>query len=135
MRSIGVAERALEFMVKRAVSRETFGKTVAQHSLIQDWIAESRIEIDQARQYVLLVARMMDTVGKKAARMEISAIKVAAVDTANYVLDKAIQAHGAAGLSQDTPLARLWAYARTLRFADGPDEVHKRRLAVRRSPD
>jgi acyl-CoA dehydrogenase len=131
MRMIGAAERGLELMCRRALAREAFGGPLSDQGVIQDWIAESRVRIEQARLLTMKTAWMMDTVGKKAARIEISAIKVAAVDAANYVLDRAIQAHGAAGLSQDTPLARLWAYARTLRFADGPDEVHKRSIARR----
>ncbi|MFT7599683.1 MAG: acyl-CoA dehydrogenase [Acidimicrobiales bacterium] len=131
MRSIGVAERALEHMVNRAVARETFGKQVAQHSLIQDWIAESRIEIDQARQYVLHVADLMDTVGNKAAAQEISGIKVAIPNMALKIIDRAIQVHGAAGVTQFTPLAHMYAHMRTLRIADGPDEVHKMTIARR----
>ena len=131
MRSIGVAERALEAMVLRAVSRETFGKTVVQHSLIQDWIAESRIEIDQARQYVLHVARLMDTVGNKAAAQQISGIKVAIPNMALKIIDRAIQVHGAAGVTQFFPLAHMYAHMRTLRIADGPDEVHKMTIARR----
>ncbi|MCP5025061.1 MAG: acyl-CoA dehydrogenase [Actinomycetia bacterium] len=131
MRSIGVAERALEIMVKRAVNRETFGKQIAQHGLVQDWIAESRIDIDQARQYVLHVAHLMDTVGNKACAQEISGIKVAIPRMALEVIDRAIQAHGAAGVTQFTPLANMWAHMRTLRIADGPDEVHKMTIARR----
>jgi acyl-CoA dehydrogenase len=131
MRLIGAAERGLELMCRRTKSREAFGGPLSDQGVIQEWIAESRIRIEQARLLTMKAAWMMDTEGKSAARMEISAIKVAAVDTANYVLDRAIQAHGAQGLSQDTPLARLYAYARTLRFADGPDEVHKRSIARR----
>ena len=131
MRLIGTAERGLELMCRRAKSRVAFGGPLSDQGVIQDWIAESRIRIEQARLLTMKAAWMMDTAGKSAARMEISAIKVAAVDAANYVLDRAIQAHGAQGLSQDTPLARLYAYARSLRFADGPDEVHKRSIARR----
>jgi acyl-CoA dehydrogenase len=131
MRSIGVAERALETMVKRVLQRETFGKSVAQQGLIQDWIAESRIEIDQARQYVMHVAHLMDTVGNKAAAQEISGIKVAIPNMALKVIDRAIQAHGAAGVTQFTPLAHMYAHMRTLRIADGPDEVHKMTIARR----
>ena len=115
MRSIGVAERALELMVKRSLERETFGKLVAQHGLVQDWIAESRIEIDQARQYVLHVAHLMDTVGNKAAAQEISGIKVAIPNMTLEVIDRAIQVHGAAGVTQFTPLAHMYAHMRTLR--------------------
>lgn len=131
MRLIGAAERGLELMCRRASVRVAFGKPIADQGVVQDWIAESRLRIEQARLLVMKTAWLIDTHGKKAAAIEISAIKVAAVDTANFVLDRAIQAHGAAGLSQDTPLARLYAYARTLRFADGPDEVHKRSIARR----
>ena len=131
MRSIGVAERALELMVKRSLERETFGKLVAQQGLVQDWIAEARIEIDQARQYVLHVAHMMDTVGNKAAAQEISGIKVAIPNMALKVIDRAIQVHGAAGVTQFTPLAHMYAHMRTLRIADGPDEVHKMTIARR----
>jgi acyl-CoA dehydrogenase len=131
MRSIGVAERALECMVKRALERETFGRLVAQHGLVQDWIAEARIEIDQARQYVLHVAHLMDTVGNKAAAQEISGIKVAIPNMALKIIDRAIQVHGAAGVTQFTPLAHMYAHMRTLRIADGPDEVHKMTIARR----
>lgn len=131
MRSIGVAERALELMVKRSVSRETFGRMLAQHGVVQDQIALSRIEIDQARQYVLHVAHLMDTVGNKAAAQEISGIKVSVPNMALGVLDRAIQVHGAAGVTQFTPLAHMWAHMRTLRIADGPDEVHKMTIARR----
>ncbi len=131
MRCIGGAQRAYEIMVNHAANRKLQGEPLGTKQFVQEFIATSKMEIEQARLLTLKTAWMMDTVGKKAARVEISAIKVAAVDTANYVLDRAIQAHGAMGLSQDTPLARLWAYARTLRFADGPDEVHKRSIARR----
>ncbi|MGB5757280.1 MAG: acyl-CoA dehydrogenase family protein [Acidimicrobiales bacterium] len=131
MRTIGVAERALELMVKRSVERETFGRMLAQHGVVQDQIALSRIEIDQARQYVLHVAHLMDTVGNKAAAQEISGIKVAVPNMALGVLDRAIQIHGAAGVTQFTPLAHMWAHMRTLRIADGPDEVHKMTIARR----
>ncbi len=139
MRSIGVAERALEIMVKRSLERETFGRLIAQHGVVQDWIAESRIEIDQAREYVLHVAHLMDTVGNKAAAQEISGIKVAVPNMSLKVIDRAIQVHGAAGVTQFTPLAHMYAHQRTLRIADGPDEVHKmtiaRREIRRHSPD
>jgi acyl-CoA dehydrogenase len=131
MRSIGVAERALEFMIRRALERSTFGKLVAQQSLIQDWIAESRIEIDMAREYVLRTAHLMDTVGNKAAATEISGIKVAIPNMAIKVIDRAIQIHGAGGVSQYFPLAHMYAHMRTLRIADGPDEVHKMTIARR----
>ena len=131
MRTIGVAERALEYLVKRALSRTAFGSLVAQKGLIQDWIAESRIEIDMAREYVLRCAHLMDTVGNKAAANEISGIKVAVPNMALKVIDRAIQVHGAMGVTQDTPLAQMWVHARTLRIADGPDEVHKMTIARR----
>ena len=131
MRTIGLSERALELMIDRAKSRSTFGKKIVEHGVVQDWIAESRIKIEQARLLTLKTAWLMDTVGKKGARIEISAIKVAAVDAASYVVDKAIQTYGAEGLSQDTPLARMGAGVRSLRFADGPDEVHKMSIAKR----
>ncbi|MEX0782178.1 MAG: acyl-CoA dehydrogenase family protein [Dehalococcoidia bacterium] len=129
MRTIGVAERALELMVKRALARTAFGSLVAQKGLIQDWIAESRIEIDMAREYVLRTAHLMDTVGNKAAATQISGIKVAVPNVALKVIDRAIQVHGAMGVTQDTPLAQMWVHARTLRIADGPDEVHKMTIA------
>ncbi len=139
MRSIGVAERALEYMVDRSLVRSTFGSLVAQRGLIQDWIAESRIEIDMARQYVLYTAHLMDTVGNKAAAAEISGIKVAVPNMALKVIDRSIQVHGAAGVTQFFPLAHMYAHMRTLRIADGPDEVHKmtiaRREIMRRDPN
>jgi acyl-CoA dehydrogenase len=131
MRTIGVAERALECMVKRALDRTTFGTLVAQKGLIQDWIAESRIEIDMAREYVLRTAHLMDTVGNKAAATEISGIKVAIPNMALKIIDRAIQVHGAAGVTQYFPLAEMYAHMRTLRIADGPDEVHKMTIARR----
>ena len=131
MRSIGVAERALSIMVERVLERETFGKIIAQQGLIQDWIAESRIEIDMLRQYVLNTAHLMDTIGNKAAATDISGIKVAAPNVALKVIDRAIQAHGAAGVTGDFPLAHMWAHQRVLRIADGPDEVHKMTIARR----
>jgi acyl-CoA dehydrogenase len=131
MRSIGVAERALEAMVKRSLERSTFGSLVAHKGLVQDWIAESRIEIDMARNYVLRAAHMMDTVGNKAAANEIAGIKVAVPRMCLNVIDRAIQVHGAAGVTQFTPLAKMWANMRTLRIADGPDEVHKMTIARR----
>ena len=131
MRSIGVAERALECMCLRALERETFGKSVAQQGLIQDWIADARIEIDQAREYVLHVAHLMDTIGNKAAAQEISGIKVAVPNMALKVIDRAIQVHGAGGVTQFFPLAEMYAHMRTLRIADGPDEVHKMTIARR----
>jgi acyl-CoA dehydrogenase len=131
MRTLGAAERALECLVRRALERTTFGTLVAQKGLIQDWIAESRIEIDMAREYVLRTAHLMDTVGNKAAASEISGIKVAVPNVALKVLDRAIQVHGAAGVTQYFPLAEMYAHQRTLRLADGPDEVHKMTIARR----
>ena len=131
MRSIGVAEIALEYMVKRALQRTTFGKLVAQQGLVQHWIAQSRIEIDQARQYVLYTAHLMDTIGNQAAATEISGIKVAIPNVTLRVIDRAIQTHGACGVTEDTPLAKLYAHQRTLRIADGPDEVHEMTIARR----
>jgi acyl-CoA dehydrogenase len=131
MRLIGMGERALELMCRRALSREPFGKPLAEQGVIQDWIAEARVRIEQARLLVLKAAWLMDTVGNKGAHTEIQAIKIVTPLTVEWIIDKAIQAHGAVGTSQDTPLARLWASARTLRLADGPDEVHKRSLAHR----
>ncbi|GII20918.1 acyl-CoA dehydrogenase family protein [Planosporangium mesophilum] len=131
MRLIGMAERALELMCKRTLSRSTFGRVIAEHGVVQEWIAEARIRLEQARLLVLKTAWLMDTVGNKGAAMEISAIKVVAPETARWVIDKAIQAHGAAGVSQDTPLANLYSHARTLQLADGPDEVHRRSVARR----
>lgn len=131
MRSIGVAERALDLMVKRSLVRSTFGSTVAHKGLVQDWIAESRIEIDMARQYVLRAAYLMDTVGNKAAAVEISGIKVAVPRIVCGIIDRAIQVYGAAGVTQFTPLAEMYASQRTLRIADGPDEVHKMTIARR----
>jgi acyl-CoA dehydrogenase len=131
MRQIGAAERALAMMCQRVSSRTAFGKPLAEQGVIQDWIAESRVRIEQARLLVLKTAWLMDTVGNKGAHREIQAIKIVTPAMAEWVIDKAIQAHGAGGISQDFPLAHLWASARTLRFADGPDEVHKRSLAWR----
>lgn len=129
MRLIGAAERAFEELCKRIQSRSTFNKLLSQQGVIQEWVAESRIEIEQARLLTLKAAYMMDTVGNKKARKEIAMIKVIAPAMALKVIDRAIQAFGAAGVSEDTPLAALWANARTLRLADGPDEVHKAQLA------
>jgi acyl-CoA dehydrogenase len=131
MRTIGAAERALELMCARAASRVTFGQPVAERANVQDWIAESRIEIDMARLLTLKAAWLMDTVGNKHARTEIAAIKVAAPNVALKVIDRAIQVHGGAGVSDDFPLATMYAHLRTLRLADGPDEVHKRSIARR----
>jgi len=129
MRSLGMAERALELMCLRAQSRSTFGQPIAKHGIVQEWIAESRLAIDQARLLVLNAAWLIDTVGVRNARTEIAAIKVAAPRAASYVVDRAIQVHGAAGVSSDTPLAEAWAQLRTLHLADGPDEVHLRSIA------
>ena len=129
MRSIGVAERALELMCVRVKERTAFGRPLANQGVIRDWIAESRVRIEQLRLLVLKTAWLMDTVGNRGAHTEIQAIKIATPETVNWILDKAIQAHGAAGVGQDTPLAEMWAGIRTLRLADGPDEVHKNSLA------
>ncbi len=131
MRLIGMAERALELTCRRVTSRTAFGRPLAEQGVIQDWIADARVRIEAARLLVLKAAWLMDTVGNKGAHTEIQAIKIATPVMAEWVIDKAIQAHGAAGVSQDFPLAQLWAAARTLRLADGPDEVHKRSLARR----
>lgn len=129
MRSIGAAEKALELMCKRSLSREAFGKPLAELGGNYDVIADSRIEIDMCRLLVLRAAFLMDTVGNKAARDVISQIKVAVPNMSLRVIDRAIQMHGAAGVSQDFPLATLWTSQRTLRLADGPDEVHRRVVA------
>ena len=129
MRAIGMAERALELMCRRADSRVAFGIPLSKQGLIRDWIAESRIRIEQARLLTLKTAWMMDTVGKERARTEISAIKVAAAETATWVVDRAIQVHGGAGVSEDFPLALMYAHARTLHIVDGADEVHKMVIA------
>lgn len=128
MRSIGAAERALELMCERAQRRVTFGQPLAERANIQDWIAESRVELEMARLLTMKTAWLMDTVGNRRARMEIAAIKIIAPNVALKVIDRAIQVHGGAGLSQDFPLAAMYANQRTLRFADGPDEVHKRSI-------
>jgi len=124
MRLIGLAERALEAMCRRALSRVAFGRPLADMGMVRADIAQSRMELEQARLLVLKAAWMMDTVGNKAARAEIAMIKVVAPNMAQRVIDRAIQVHGAAGVSQDTPLAFAWAHARSMRLADGPDEVH-----------
>jgi acyl-CoA dehydrogenase len=129
MRSIGAAERALELMCKRAISRVAFGKTIAQQTVTQERIAEARCSIEQARLLTLKAAYMMDTVGNKVAKAEIAMIKIVAPSMALKVIDWAMQVHGGMGVSDDTPLAYMWAGQRTLRFADGPDEVHRNSLA------
>jgi len=129
MRSIGLAERAIELMCERVESRVAFGRPLSEQGVIRDWIAESRVRLEQLRLLVLKTAWLMDTVGNRGAHTEIQAIKIATPATVQWILDKAIQAHGAGGLSQDFPLASAYAGIRTLRFADGPDEVHKNALA------
>jgi acyl-CoA dehydrogenase len=129
MRSIGMAERALELLCKRAQARVTFGKPVAENANIQDWIAEARIELEMIRLLTMKTAWLMDTVGNRHARVEIAAIKVAAPQVALKIIDRAIQVHGGGGVSDDFPLASMYAHQRTLRLADGPDEVHKRTIA------
>jgi acyl-CoA dehydrogenase len=129
MRLMGVAERALELMCKRVQCRTAFGKKIAEQGTIRADIATSRLEIEQARLLVLKSAYLMDTVGNKAAKTEIAMIKVIAPNVALRVIDRAIQAHGAAGVCQDTFLASAWANSRTLRLADGPDEVHRESIA------
>ncbi len=129
MRCIGIAERALELMCRRVTSRVAFGGPLSNQGVIREWIADSRIEIEQARLLTLKAAWLMDTVGSKGAAVEISAIKIVAPNTALRVVDRAIQAHGGGGVSDDFPLARMYAGLRTLRFADGPDEVHRRQVA------
>ena len=129
MRAIGMAERALSLMIRRTVAREAFGKELVKQGVIQDWIAQARIDIEQARLLVLKAAWMIDSVGAKGARKEIAAIKVAVPQMAERIIDHAIQSHGGAGVSQDTPLAAMYAGIRTLRIVDGPDEVHIRDIA------
>lgn len=131
MRTIGAAERALELMCRRAHARSPFGKPLAEQGVVQTWVADARIDIDQSRLYTLYAAWLMDTAGNKAARNEISGIKVAVPNMALAVIDHAMQTHGAMGVSQDTPLARMFAWIRALRFADGPDEVHRQAIARR----
>jgi acyl-CoA dehydrogenase len=131
MRAIGMAERAFDLMCRRALDRMAFGKRLAEHGVVADWIARSRMEIEQARLLVLKAAWLMDTLGKEGARVEISAIKVVAPEVATRVIDRAIQVHGAAGVSDDFPLGELYAAARTLRILDGPDEVHSMVIARR----
>ena len=129
MRAIGMAERALSLMIKRTVSREAFGKELVKQGVIQEWIAQARIDIEQARLLVLKAAWMIDSVGAKGARKEIAAIKVAVPQMAERIIDHAIQSYGGAGVSQDSPLAAMYAGVRTLRIVDGPDEVHIRDIA------
>jgi acyl-CoA dehydrogenase len=129
MRAIGMGERALELMSQRALERTAFGQALARQGVVREWIAESRLALDQARLLVLKTAWLIDRVGARGATGEIAAIKVAAPRAASYVLDRAIQTYGAAGVSDDTPLASMWAQLRTLHLADGPDEVHLRSLA------
>lgn len=129
MRLIGAAERSLELMCERAKQRTAFGRTIAEQGIVRQWIAESRIAIDQARLLVLKTAWLMDGGGSRAARREISMIKALVPQMACNVIDRAIQVHGGMGVSQDTPLAQFWTYARSLRLADGPDEVHLESIA------
>jgi acyl-CoA dehydrogenase len=131
MRLIGMAERAIELMCRRAVSRTAFGRPIAQQGVVQNWIADARVSVEQLRLLVLKTAWLMDTVGNRGAHTEIQAIKIATPRAVVAILDRAVQLHGAGGVSQDFPLAELWAAARTLQLADGPDEVHQRSLARR----
>jgi acyl-CoA dehydrogenase len=129
MRAIGAAQRALELMCRRATERVAFGRPLAEQGVVQEWIASAQCAIEQARLLTLKAAWMIDTRGKKAAQAEIAMIKVVAPELLTTVADRAMQLFGAAGLCDDTPLAQMWAYGRTLHLADGPDEVHKRALA------
>jgi acyl-CoA dehydrogenase len=131
MRLIGMAERAFDLMCERAMVRAPFGQPIARQGVFQQWVAQARVRIEQARLLTLKAAYLMDTVGNRGARLEISAIKIVAPSMAEWVIDKAIQTHGGEGFSDDTPLALMWAHARTLRMADGPDEVHEMALARR----
>lgn len=131
MRSIGMAERALDMLCQRALSRVTFGRPLAENANIQDWIAEARIELEMTRLLTMKTAWLMDTVGNRHAHVEIAAIKVAAPNAALKIIDRAIQVHGGGGVCDDFPLASFWAHQRTMRLADGPDEVHKRTIARR----
>jgi acyl-CoA dehydrogenase len=133
MRAIGMAERALEMMCQRVAARSTFGRPIIDHGAVQRWISEARVRIEQVRLLVMKTAWLMDTVGNRGARIEVSAIKVAAPEVARWVIDRAIQAHGGAGVSQDFLLAELYAVARILQIADGPDEVHHMAIARRES--
>jgi acyl-CoA dehydrogenase len=130
MRTIGAAEEALELMVRRLQSRTAFGKRISEHSVWEQRVADARIEIDCTRLLCLKAADLMDKAGNKAAKAEIAMIKVKAPQMALKIIDDAVQAHGGAGVSQDTPLASSWAGIRTLRLADGPDEVHNRAIAL-----
>ncbi|GGO44795.1 acyl-CoA dehydrogenase [Streptomyces daqingensis] len=131
MRLIGMAERAIELMCRRAVERSAFGRPLAEQGVVREWIADARVQVEQLRLLVLKTAWLMDTVGNKGAHTEIQAIKIATPRAVVGILDRAVQLHGAGGVSQDFPLAELWAAARTLQLADGPDEVHQRSLARR----
>ena len=131
MRAIGTAERAIEMMCDRANTRESFGGPLADKQFVQDFIAKSRMEVDQARLLTLYAAWLMDTEGKRRARQAISEIKVVAANMVMDVLDRAIQVHGSLGMSDDTPLAGMWRFSRMLKVADGPDEVHKMVIARR----
>ncbi|MTE18341.1 acyl-CoA dehydrogenase [Streptomyces sp. TRM43335] len=131
MRLIGMAERAIELMCRRAGTRTAFGKPLAAQGVVREWIADARVSVEQLRLLVLKTAWLMDTVGNRGAHTEIQAIKIAVPRTVVGILDRAVQLHGAGGVSQDFPLAELWASARTLQLADGPDEVHQRSLARR----
>ena len=131
MRAIGMAERALEMMCRRTASRSTFGRPIIEHGVVQRWISEARVRIEQVRLLVLKTAWLMDTVGNRGARIEVSAIKVAAPEVATWVIDRAIQAYGGAGVAQDHLLPELYAVARILQIADGPDEVHHMAIARR----
>jgi acyl-CoA dehydrogenase len=131
MRAIGMAERALEMMCERTASRSTFGQPIIDHGVVQRWISEARVKIEQCRLLILKTAWLMDTIGNRGARIEVSAIKVAAPEVATWVIDRAIQAHGGMGVSQDTLLPELYAVARILQIADGPDEVHHMAIARR----
>ncbi|QPP09620.1 acyl-CoA dehydrogenase [Streptomyces bathyalis] len=131
MRLIGMAERAVELMCRRAQGRSAFGRQLAEQGQVREWIADARVQIEQLRLLVLKTAWLMDTVGNRGAHTEIQAIKIATPRAVVDILDRAVQLHGAGGVSQDFPLAELWAAARTLQLADGPDEVHQRSLAKR----
>jgi acyl-CoA dehydrogenase len=129
MRAIGAAQRALELMCQRATTRVAFGKPLSEQGVIQDWIAQSHLEIEQARLLTLKAAWMIDNLGKKAAQKEIAMIKIVAPEVLTNVVNRAMQVFGGAGVSDDFPLASMWAHGRTLHLADGPDEVHKQALA------